>query len=224
MEVRFDLTGTTRKELVKAAEQIVGMKAIYKKAPTFAYELAGFIFTNEGAIVWDECTTSKTAEGLVTALTNQGFTVLTEATEPPTESESAPDKLIISLPRDGFTDAALANLDRIIEAKGALIKKSLGAYSLAYEVTDDAIRFPWFSAIPDADAVTAYTRFIAALCRMCREKKRITAKAKPIDNEKYAFRCFLLSLGFIGKEYKADRKILLGRLSGNSAWKGGRQE
>ena len=50
-------------------------------------------------------------------------------------------------------------------------------------------------------AVTAYTRFIAALGKMCMERKRITAKEKAVENEKYAFRCFLLSLGFIGDEY-----------------------
>jgi hypothetical protein len=36
-------------------------------------------------------------------------------------------------------------------------------------------------------------------------------------------RCFLLSLGFIGDEYKAARKILLSRLEGNSSWKGGKK-
>lgn len=41
------------------------------------------------------------------------------------------------------------------------------------------------------------------------------------DNEKYAFRCFLLRLGFIGDEYKADRKVLLKNLSGSSAFKDG---
>lgn len=98
----------------------------------------------------------------------------------------------------------------------------VGADSLAYKVTDNAISFPWFSLIPDTDAVTAYTKSIAALGKMCKEKKRITAKEKPVENEKYAFRCFLLSLRFIGDEYKADRKILLSRLDGNSSWKGGR--
>ena len=127
--------------------------------------------------------------------------VLAEATEPPIGGETAVNGLIISLPKDGFTDAALTNLDRIIEAKGVLIKKALGADSLAYEVTDDAISFPWFSLTPDADVVTAYTRFIAALGKMCMERKRITAKEKAVENEKYAFRCFLLSLGFIGDEY-----------------------
>ena len=37
----------------------------------------------------------------------------------------------------------------------------------------------------------------------------------------YAFRCFLLRLGFIGDEYKAVRKILLANLSGSSAFKNG---
>ena len=38
-------------------------------------------------------------------------------------------------------------------------------------------------------------------------------------NEKYTFRCFLLRLGFIGPEYKDERKILLRNLSGSSAYK-----
>ena len=67
----------------------------------------------------------------------------------------------------------------------------------------------------------AYTHFIAAICDMARNQKRITAKEKPADNEKYAFRCFLLRLGFIGAEYKGERKILLKNLSGSSAFKNG---
>ena len=45
------------------------------------------------------------------------------------------------------------------------------------------------------------------------------ATEKDVTNEKYAFRCFLLRLGFIGAEYKADRKILLKNLTGSSAFK-----
>lgn len=56
---------------------------------------------------------------------------------------------------------------------------------------------------------------------MSKEQKRITATEKTVDNEKYAFRCFLLRLGFIGDEYKADRKILLKNLKGSSAFKSG---
>ena len=40
-------------------------------------------------------------------------------------------------------------------------------------------------------------------------------------NEKYAFRCFLLRLGFIGAEYKSERKILLENFTGSAAFKSG---
>ena len=73
----------------------------------------------------------------------------------------------------------------------------------------------------DAEKVKAYMHFITALCNMAKNQKRITATAKKVDNEKYAFRCFLLMLGFIGEEYKTARKILLSKLSGSSAFKSG---
>ena len=76
----------------------------------------------------------------------------------------------------------------------------------------------------DFDEVKAYTHFIAALGKMSRDLKRISATEKEVDNEKYAFRCFLLRLGFIGNEYKAERTILLKNLSGNSSWKNGAPE
>ena len=53
-------------------------------------------------------------------------------------------------------------------------------------------------------------------------QKRISATEKFAENEKYAFRCFLLRLGFIGSEYKEERKILLENLSGSSAFKSGK--
>ena len=52
-------------------------------------------------------------------------------------------------------------------------------------------------------------------------QKRVNASEKEVDNEKYAFRCFLLRLGFIGNEYKSQRKILLRNLTGSSAFKSG---
>ena len=51
--------------------------------------------------------------------------------------------------------------------------------------------------------------------------RNISAKEKDIENEKYAFRCFLLRLGFIGTEFKGERKVLLKNLTGSSAFKNG---
>ena len=85
----------------------------------------------------------------------------------------------------------------------------------------DKVCFPWFKGDADQAEVKAYEAFICKLCEMARNQKRVNATEKPTDNEKYAFRCFLLRLGFIGAEYKETRKILLRNLTGSSAFKGG---
>ncbi len=132
--------------------------------------------------------------------------------------------LVIEMPRSSFTDAALDNLKKLVESKGSLIKKALGAETLKLEITDDKVRFPWFEDGTDPEAVKAYTHLVAALCEMARVQKRVTAKEKDTDNDKYAFRCFLLRLGFIGAVYKEERKILLQNLSGSSAFKDGQKK
>ncbi len=59
------------------------------------------------------------------------------------------------------------------------------------------------------------------MVKMAKEQKRINANEKEVANEKYAFRCFLLRLGFIGKDarIKAIRKELLKNLEGSSAFR-----
>lgn len=140
-----------------------------------------------------------------------------QASDVPESDEDV--RLVIEMPRASFTDTALENLKRLVESKGNLIKKALGAEKLDLDITDDIVRFPWFEDGTDPVAVKAYTHFVAALCEMARVQKRVTAKEKETDNDKYAFRCFLLRLGFIGAEFKAERKILLSRLTGSSAFK-----
>lgn len=129
--------------------------------------------------------------------------------------------LTVSLPLD---KVAVGNLTKLLDAKGSLIKKALGIAELPIEVTEDTVSFPWFSICSDAETAKAYIDFISALCRMSREQKRINSAEKAVTNEKYAFRCFLLRLGFIGAKYKVDRKILLKNLTGSSAFKTAKEE
>ena len=156
----------------------------------------------------------------------------TNTAEDTTEPEAAPAEdgttqphgcgLTVTLPAASLPSEALVNLTRLLTAKGRLIRKALGVEALPVEVSPDTVSFPWFEGRDlDADEVKTYTHLIAALCEMARNQKRITAKEKVTDNDKYAFRCFLLRLGFIGAEYKDERKILLRDLSGNSAFKSG---
>ena len=120
-----------------------------------------------------------------------------------------------------FTESSLQNLFNLVDAKGSLIKKALGVSDLTINLLDDRLAFDWFPADSTPEEINAYTAFIAALCAMAGNQKRITAKGTTVDNEKYAFRCFLLRLGFIGAEHKQTRKILLRNLTGSSAFKAG---
>ena len=113
----------------------------------------------------------------------------------------------------------VGNLTALVDAKAGLIRKGLGTQDLRIDVDEEKVSFPWFHGDLDADTVQAYTQFIGELCKMSANQKRVQAKEKPVENEKYAFRCFLLRLGFIGDEYKQTRKILMKNFEGSSAFR-----
>jgi len=212
MEFKYNVTGSDRKRLVTAMAEILECAAKYKGAPTFAYEVDYFTIDKNGIVSFDDRADSDEVERLVEALRERGF-------EP--ESKAEVDSLVISYPRKDISDAALENLRLLVASKDSLIKKALGADALPIEVTDEAVSFPWFEGFPQPEEINAYARFTGKLIGMAKTQKRITAKEKETDNEKYAFRCFLLRLGFIGDEYKVARKILLRNLSGSGAFRSG---
>ena len=174
-----------------------------------------------GSLTFSDLIDSEVVERLLEHIYDEGFDIDQSHTE---EDESEPTGISIQLPASMFTEASLANLKAIIDSKGNLIKKALGAEELPINRLGDRYDFPWFKPYSDPQEVQAYMHFVTALCEMARTQKRITAKEKEVDNEKYAFRCFLLRLGFIGEEFKAERKILLRNLTGSSAFKSGAKE
>ena len=146
----------------------------------------------------------------------------TETTD--AEADSSEDSLSISLPRSLFTETALQNLDALLLSKGRLIRHAFDIREATYTLTDDRITFAWLRGTITDETAKAYAEFISKLCLMARTQKRVTAKEKIVDNEKYAFRCFLLRLGMIGNAYKESRKILLQNLTGSSAFKSGHRK
>ena len=221
MEINYKVTGAERKKLVEAVAEILGRDSRYLGAPSFAYEVDYFTIDKNGVMSFDDRADSEEVEGLLEALANKGFTA-DDAEESRDDGNNI--GLCIELPLDGATDAAVENLRRLVASKGNMIKKALGADRLDIELTDDTIKFPWFSETPEAEVVSAAAKLIGKLVGMARTQKRVTAKEKETGNEKYTFRCFLLRLGFIGSEYKAARKLLLRNLSGSSAFKSGQKK
>ena len=199
------------------------------RTPTYAYQIDYFTVTREGNLEFDDRADSEKIEKLLEFLSERGFTADTAANtaqELTSEELSAaadnavhgePVGLTVEIPLE---NTAVGNLTKLLDAKGRLIRRALAVESLPIEVTDSTVRFPWFADC-GADECKAYTHFISALCELAANAKRVTAKEKETDNDKYAFRCFLLRLGFIGSEYKTERKILLRNLTGSSAFRNG---
>ncbi len=231
MEIRYNVTGAKRKKLVKVIANATGARAEYKFMPTCNYEIDYFTVTKDGTLLFDDRADSEEVERVLEAISAAGFECEPqdggeqpfgeETKEAAEAADTAPQAanvgLTVEIPLD---KVAVGNLTKLLDAKGNLIRKALGITDLRIEVLEDRVAFPWFSQV-DTDSAAAYTHFISALCEMSRNAKRVTATEKPVDNEKYAFRCFLLRLGFIGSEYKMERKILLKNLTGSSAFKNG---
>ena len=222
MVIQFNVNGEDRKVMVKAIEDELGVKATYLGVPSCAYQIGSFKvgklgelefadgeMTEEVSKVIDACirATGVTPEGLPEAESDQE--------EAENTQEEAP-MLTISVPLD---KVKVGNLTALVDAKAGLIRTALGVQDLRIDVGAEKVSFPWFSGDLDADTVQAYTEFIGALCKMSVNQKRVQAREKPVENEKYAFRCYLLRLGFIGAEYKQTRKVLLKNFEGSSAFR-----
>lgn len=228
MEIKYNVKGAERKRLVKAVEEFYGVKAKYLGAPSFAYKLEyGNDFfkvdyptiDKEGAIITPD---DEVPDGLIKALERAGF----KAADGPTEGakDADPDEntdelekresaaLRISLPGDFLTDDQYANLEKLVKQKRTLLLRAAGFIGLE---RNEEITFEFESSV---NAPT-YSKLASKMAMMAKTQTRFSDKEKPIVNEKYEFRCFLLRLGFIGDEWKADRKILLQNLSGSAAFK-----
>lgn len=217
-EIRFTLESKQRPKLAQEIGNILGIAPHYERVPSCAYDIAGYRLDKEGILHIPERAKAEMVENLIRQLRECGFQDDAEFTE---EVPMQQDKLTIAVPRASLTDTALENLQKIIVNKQTLLQRAFQTDSTEVEITEEKINFAWFPYTEDGDEITAYTQFISRLCDMARDAKRVSSKPTETDNDKYAFRCFLLRLGFIGKEYKTVRKILLRNLTGNSAFRYG---
>ena len=229
MTIKYNVPGGKRKELVKTIAAWLGEEIKYCGAPSFAYEVDYFTIDRNGCLFFDDRADSEVIERLLEHLYDEGFECeeapKTESKAETTATDTAGDDtydLNINLPRSLFTETAIENLQKLVKGKESLLKKALGTDSVPVIVTEDTVEFPWFTGITSTEEHDAYLHLVTAIAAMAREQKRISVQNKEVDNEKYAFRCFLLRLGFIGDEFKWQRKFLLRNLSGSAAFKSGK--
>lgn len=206
MSISFNLTGTARKALVHTISEILDEPAVYQGAPTFAYMIGFYSVDRNGTLNHLDSVSSEEIQRLVARLRERGYT--------PEDD----DTLTVELPRMGFTATALDNLKKIIDSKAGLLKRAIGTDALDIVITEDTLRFPWFTLHGLEGEADAYTKLIVGICNMAKRQKRVVARERAVTNDKFTMRVFLIRLGFIGPEHQTARKILLRNLTGNSSW------
>ena len=207
MNIRFNIEKSQRKALAQKIGELTGSEVKYLGVPSCGYQIGAYTLDKEAVLHGDEL-----PDDIRSELQKAGYT-----------AEDEPVALTISMQRDSFGEQGLENLLQIIENKETLLKHALNTESLAVNECEETVEFPWFTVEKDGDG-DAYARFITALCEFAKNLKRVVNKPDTSDNEKYAFRCFLLRLGMIGEEYKPVRRVLLRRLTGSSAFRHGKPE
>lgn len=85
--------------------------------------------------------------------------------------------------------------------------------------TKGTVEFRLFNGTLHAGEIKAYIQFCLAVAHQALTQKKASARKTETDNEKYAFRCWMLRLGLIGEEFKTCRLHMLKHLTGNSAWR-----
>ena len=120
-EIRFTLESKQRPKLAQELGNILGTAPHYERVPSCAYDIAGYRLDKEGVLHIPEGA-EETAKDLILQLRERGFQDDAEITE---EVPVQQDKLTIVIPREGITDMALENLQKIIANKQTLFQRCL---------------------------------------------------------------------------------------------------
>jgi len=204
------VAGQERKVIAAIIAEALGGQVRYTGAPGFAYETNDWSVDRDSMVHSPEISLDeiKNIRPVIDALNIAGL--------------SAEGTMTITLSLDGFSETSLENLQNLLASKETLIKKALSVdRELSVSAENDGITFPFWNATLNVDKVQTYITLARQMAEQAKTQKRVLRTEKPADNEKYAFRCFLLRLGFIGDDFKTERKVLLSRLPGNGAFRNG---
>lgn len=242
MKYSFKVAGLERKAVASVIAAALFTEATYSGAPSFNYQAGGLTIDREGVVtapekdslrpVLDALTTAgATAEGNSTVTlgmdghngnTLRNLANLIWAKQDLIQKALArpdailPESLVTALnavPIETLEDFAKVVNDGI--DSGAI----QGESGLDFDLTQKSISFSFANATLDADEVGAFITLCQQISLQAQKQKFSSIRQKESANDKYSMRCFLLKLGFIGAEYKTERKKLLSRLSGNAAFR-----
>ena len=209
METRFNVTGTERKALVKAIENIIQETAVYKKAPTFEYTVGNFTIDKNGTV---SCDDGDALERLTHNLIADGFSPEeTAAAEPAAEAGTPePISLTVEVPMTNHTGSSIRNLINLVYTRADLLNKALGT---SFRVDAGLIQ-----ALKDEASVLTKESLLAAIAAYEDEhskaidgltitQERITFGTLPETNDTEMLRTFTILCGMMNKQALDQKRI-----------------
>lgn len=209
-------TAKDRKDVATTIADFLSVDAAYMSPPTFGYRAGGW-----EAVADDEGVLLSTP-----LLEKNEFTTLEPVLDFLKESDLLPSgHMTVDVRADAFDASVIDRMSAIVEGKSTLIEHAFVADKHAdASATKHGASLDFFTATYDTEWVVAALQFSVQVYEQAARQKRVTMKEKPVDNEKYAFRCFLLRLQMNGPEYKTTRSALLRHLSGDGSFKTGKRK
>lgn len=232
-----------RKELIAAIEEATGEKMKYQGPPTFAYKCGDLAVLRDGTLVVEDIEArmellTLTSKRLIDGAWDEDREVL-EISLPMNDHTGLS---LINLVSIFYTKGELINkainaprafeinesfMEAIMEEPPQTTEEFIRLWeecgstnmTKGIKFEADKITFTGFPITEQADLVTAFTTLAAKINALALESKYIRVKKAPVENEKYAFRIWLVRLGLDGTEYKTTRKLLLSHLSGHTAFR-----
>lgn len=233
-----------RKTVVAALERRMEEEAYYMGAPSFSYTVGPYMVTKHGYLEVDD---AEADIELLKELSMKGFIASLDPIEPVRlkfavsgsdyDGPALRNLVIRIYTKEEFLSKVVGQkgafkistrvvkelVEKRPEGKKAFLElfESLEGNKVneGIEISKDEVVFTGFPLSDDPVVMDSYTKLAAMMAKEAMTKKKIVeVKSKLPDNEKYRFRSYLLSIGMIGDEYKAARKVLLRNLVGNTAY------
>lgn len=92
---------------------------------------------------------------------------------------------------------------------------------LIFDFENAKLTFKLLAEDLNQDKISAFVDLVVHINKNALTLKHASFKPAQDENPKFAFRTWLTRLGMVGNEFKQIRKVLLEKLEGNSAFRGG---
>ncbi|WP_406711893.1 hypothetical protein QEV67_04435 [Trueperella pyogenes] len=184
-----------------------------------AFTVQGTVIYPDGTVVWgDELDT-----GLINYTTrfldqDEGITGENITAFPVTITiEDA--RLVLE--RDWWAPRHVKNIERILTAKQTLLAQALGVDPDKVLPTREGNKliFHWLTDTTSDELRACLPQLLGAVHAHATTSRKLQATSKATGNQRYIMRCWLLRLGFNGREHHALRVAMGRNLTGSAAYR-----